>query len=291
MENSTILDWDYISYHETLSEDFIENNLNNLNWKFISFKQNLSESFIEKHLNKIDWVGINHMNPLSEDFIERYSDKIFWPTIAVRQNLSEKFIQKYIKRLGWRNVCPYQNLSEEFLENNLHQIDWDWISRKQKLSEGFIEKYSKHLKIDKNSWLYKSGDEKLELIANCKAFEIVGDYVYTYKMIDNNRFSYTNLKNSYDVGKTYFSGFASVYYFGDFYGGENVYGDYADGFAPGYYFQTYNLDTIKKLTNGIIIQVKIHKDDISALLMTTGKYKTITCSKFTVVKDIERTET
>ena len=47
-------DWNHISIHETLSEQFIEKYSDKLNWINIFIHQNLSKKFIEKHKDKID---------------------------------------------------------------------------------------------------------------------------------------------------------------------------------------------------------------------------------------------
>jgi hypothetical protein len=49
-------DWNYISYYQDLSEDFIEKHLDEVDWDNISFNQKLSESFIKKHINKINFT-------------------------------------------------------------------------------------------------------------------------------------------------------------------------------------------------------------------------------------------
>ena len=51
------IDWNYISYYEKLSEEFIEEYLNKLTLIYIAEKQNMSKDFVKKH--KLDLLTIN----------------------------------------------------------------------------------------------------------------------------------------------------------------------------------------------------------------------------------------
>ena len=70
-----VVDWDYISEHQRLSEEFIEKYIDKVDWYYISIYQTLSEEFIEKHIDKVYWGCISIYQTLSEEFIEKYSDK------------------------------------------------------------------------------------------------------------------------------------------------------------------------------------------------------------------------
>ena len=55
-----IINWNYISKYQKLSEDFIREFQNKINWHWISHYQNLSEDFIREFKNKVDWHWISH---------------------------------------------------------------------------------------------------------------------------------------------------------------------------------------------------------------------------------------
>ena len=73
----------------------IEEFKDKVNWDYISYYQNLSEEFIEKFKDKVDWYYISCNQNLSEEFIEKFKDKVDWYYISCYQNLSEEFIEKF----------------------------------------------------------------------------------------------------------------------------------------------------------------------------------------------------
>ena len=68
--------WGYISYHQTLSEEFIKKYSDLVDWAFISRYQKLSEEFIEKYLDKVDLWWIFKYQVLSNEFKEKYKDEL-----------------------------------------------------------------------------------------------------------------------------------------------------------------------------------------------------------------------
>lgn len=64
IENMDILD---INYCKLFSID----------WSSISWHQTLSLDFIEKFQDKVDWGNISIRQKLSPDFIEKFQDKIY----------------------------------------------------------------------------------------------------------------------------------------------------------------------------------------------------------------------
>ena len=68
--------WKNISWHQKLTEAFIEKYQDQINWRSISCYQKLSESFIEKFQNKVEWVYISHFQKLSESFKKKWKHKL-----------------------------------------------------------------------------------------------------------------------------------------------------------------------------------------------------------------------
>ena len=59
------------------------------NWEILSIHQHLSEDFIREFKDKVDWNWISKYQHLSEDFIREFTDKVDWSWISMRQRLSE----------------------------------------------------------------------------------------------------------------------------------------------------------------------------------------------------------
>ena len=69
--------WDRISFYENeLSEDFIREFKDKVNWEILSFYQTLSEDFIRKLKNKVNWRGISKHQELSEKFIREFKKEL-----------------------------------------------------------------------------------------------------------------------------------------------------------------------------------------------------------------------
>lgn len=60
------VDWQKVSYHNILTEDFIRKNKDRLNWGFISSHQKLSNEFIEEFKDKVNLESINLFNELTQ---------------------------------------------------------------------------------------------------------------------------------------------------------------------------------------------------------------------------------
>jgi len=70
------VDWDSISFPQTLSEEFIREFKDKINWSYISIYQKLSENFVREFQNKLDWRFIWYcQEELSDEFLEEFKDK------------------------------------------------------------------------------------------------------------------------------------------------------------------------------------------------------------------------
>ena len=257
----TLVDWNYISMCQKLSEEFIEKHSAKVNWNLICWYQKLSEEFIEKHSENVDWYRISRYQKLSEEFIEKHY-------ISWNQKLSESFIEKHSKKVNWHYISASQKLSEEFIEKHSAKVYWHYISKYQKLTEEFIEKYKDRLSISSDSWMYKSGDEKLKVIQDSGKYKIEGDYIYAYKGIRSNRYSKVNFQYQYFVGDTY-----------------TCHADHNPTNENSFGLSAWTLEGAREYCKELIVLVKIHKNDLAALVHNSNK---IRCSKFTVVEDVER---
>lgn len=87
------------------------------NWDWISRHQNLSENFIRKFKDKVDWVQISIYQKLSENFIREFQDKVDWYCISAKQKLSEDFIIEFQDKVDWWRISknPKIELSQKFL--------------------------------------------------------------------------------------------------------------------------------------------------------------------------------
>jgi hypothetical protein len=162
-------------------------------------------------------------------------------------------------------------VSLEVLEENIRNsssVNWDWIGIHQKLSEEFIQRNSDRLSKDfkNDNWLYKSPEDRLEEIFKSKLYEIEGDFVIAYKGIRKDRYSKYNFQYQYLVGETY-----------ECHADFNVTNENSFGLSA------WTLEEAKKYYSELVIKVKIHKDDLAALVHQGGK---IRCQKFQVLEDV-----
>ena len=139
-------DWGYISYHQILSEPFIEKYKDQVNWNYVSIRQKLSEPFIEKWKDKVNWSYISRFQILSEPFMEKWENKVNWYCISKYQKLSEPFIEKWKDILNFNNLInnkiKWNEFNEEFF-NQFHQhFDLEEMNKKRPFSKSFCLKYN-----------------------------------------------------------------------------------------------------------------------------------------------------
>jgi hypothetical protein len=92
-----IINWNFISQFQNLSEEFIEKHSGKVHWYKISVYQNLSEKFIEKHLVEVNWAGISLCQELSEQFIKKHIRKINFYYLMINDKISNKIKDKIEK--------------------------------------------------------------------------------------------------------------------------------------------------------------------------------------------------
>jgi len=185
--------------------------------------------------------------------------------VSQYQKLSESFIDKFQDRVDWHYISIYQKLSEEFIKKFQGKLNLYYISKYQKLSQAFIKKYN--IKISENNWLYVSEYQKMKAIKECGKYEIDGDYIIAYKSTKIHGISTYNSQYVYEVGKTYESNCNC-----------NINEKYSFGLSA-----WTKEDALNYCPNGGLYKVKIHIDDIGALVKNSNE---IRCFKLEVIEEV-----
>lgn len=118
------VNWEYISSHHVLTEDFMRAHHDRLDWWYISSCQNLSENFIRDFQHLVDWNSISKYQNLSIDFLKEFKDRVNWKNITMYQIKNYDFIKEFQKYLDWSRISEYNFLSEEFIREFKYNIDW-----------------------------------------------------------------------------------------------------------------------------------------------------------------------
>ena len=218
------------------------NELVKINWTDISCRKNLSESFIRKFQNKVDWYYISELQKLSEDFIRKFQDKVNWRLISEHQKLSEPFIREFQDR-----------------------VDWYWISVTQKLSNEFIEEFKYRLDLNKikDSWHYKTTEEKKQAVIATGLYECHDTYFLAYKGIRSDRYSKFNFQYKYEKGGTYESWCNCS-------DDENSFG-----------LSVWDEPNAKEYCDELVVKVKVNYEDVGRVVHNGGK---IRCFKIKILE-------
>ena len=227
-------------------------------------EQELREYIYNNKLSEVDWAIISQCQKLSESFIHEHKDLVYWSWISRYQKLSESFIHKHTDLVDWDYISKYQKLSESFVHEHKDLVNWDYISIYQYLSESFRVKH--HISIPINNWRYVDPDERLKKVKETGLYEIEGDYILAFKGIRSDRYSAFNFQYQYFVGETYES-----------------HADFNIDIENSFGLSAWTLEGAQKYCNELIIKVKIHKNDLAALVHNGNK---IRCTKFTVLNDL-----
>ena len=249
-----------------LSEDFIREFKDKVDWDCISIYQKLSENFIREIQDRVVWRCISIYQKLSEDFMREFQDRVDWYFISIYQKLSEDFMREFQDRVDWYFISIYQKLSENFIREIQDRVVWRCISKNQILSESFIREFN--LEVNKTTnWNYVSNNIKLKAIKDSNLYEIIDDnYIIAYKGIRSDNYSKFNFQYQYLIGNTYESNCDADI------NNQNSFG-----------LSAWTLEKAKEYCNEKIIKVKIHINDVKALVHNSNK---IRCSKFEVIEEI-----
>lgn len=238
----TRVQWNYISEYQELSEDFIREFQDEVNWRWVSEYQKLSESFIRKFRNKVDWTVISAYQKLSNEFIEEFQDKVDWNKISIFQKLSEPFIRKFKDKVDWCRISIYQKLSNEFIEEFKDRLNLSRI---------------------KDSWHYKTTEEKKQAVIATGLYECHDTYFLAYKGIRSDRYSVFNFQYKYEKGGTYES-------WCDCSDDENSFG-----------LSVWDEPNARLYCNKLVVRVKVNYKDIGRVVHNGGK---IRCFKIEILE-------
>ena len=134
------VNWNQLSYCK-LTEPFIREFQNKVDWESISWCQTLSEEFIREFKDEVYWAPISETQKLSESFIREFADMVSWEYISQHQILSEEFIREFADKVDWTGISIYQTLSEDFIREFQDNVNWDYIFENQTLSKEFRQKF------------------------------------------------------------------------------------------------------------------------------------------------------
>ena len=137
--------WNWITLHETLSEDDMREFADHFNWRKISDHQKgLTESFIRENQERVHWDRICQRIRMSEDFIDEFQDKMVWDYVwSYQKKLSCNFIEKHLKghgRVDWGRIAMYQKLDEKFIFNHADELNFITVLEYQKPKRELFEK-------------------------------------------------------------------------------------------------------------------------------------------------------
>lgn len=258
------VDWTNISGYQHLSEDFIREFKDKVYWAYISIYQHLSEDFIREFQDKVDWYWISVDQHLSESFFREFKDRLSWYGISKYQHLSEDFIREFADRVCWDNISACQHLSEDFIREFADRVNWGCISEYQRLSYKFIEEFKDKLDMYyvTDSWHNISTEEKKRAVMDTGLYECHDDYFIAYKGIRRDRYSNYNFQYQYMKGKTYET-------WCDCSGEENSYG-----------FSAWTEKGARDYCNELIVRVKVRYEDVGRVVHGGGK---IRCFKLEVL--------
>ena len=265
--NSDRVVWGLISEYQKLSGDFLERNKHKLPLFWICQKQILSEEFIWRNAakdNNFNWAIICRYQSLSESFIEKASGLVNWACVSIYQKLSEEFIERNADRVDWGMISIFQKLSEKFIERHAGRLNWNSINKYQKLSKEFRARHN--LKLPKDNWLFTDKQTKRKAIENCDLYELDGDYVIAYKGIRSDGRSRYNFRYHYELGGIY-----------EAHADHNLDNDDSFGLSA---WTEYDA---KQYCGQKLIKVKIHLDDVAALVHNGGK---IRCTRLEVIEEL-----
>ena len=258
------MNWTCISNHQKLSESFIREFQYKVIWVLISAKQKLSESFIREFQDEVYWCKISRWQNLSEDFIRDFQNKVYWEIISKYQKLSESFIREFQDKVNWYWISIVQNLSESFIREFQDKVYWWHISKQQKLSNEFIEEFKDRLDLNriKDSWHYKTTEEKKQAVIDTGLYECHDTYFIAYKGIRSDRHSSFNFQYKYEKGGTYES-------WCDCSDDENSFG-----------LSVWDEPNAREYCNKLVVRVKVNYADVGRVVHNGGK---IRCFKIEIL--------
>ena len=250
--------------NELLGTDY-EGLIEKRHWRHISNHLKLSEDFIREFKDYVDWNYISRYQKLSEDFIREFKNRVNWYWISASQKLSENFIREFNDYMDWDWISKCQKLSEDFIREFKDKVDWYYISKHQKLSNKFIEEFKDKLYIDviKESWHYKTTEEKKQAVIDTGLYECHENYFIAYKGIRSDRYSNYNFQYKYEKNGIYES-------WCDCSNDENSFG-----------LSVWDELNAREYCKELVIKVKVSYEDVGRVVHCGGK---IRCFKIKILE-------
>lgn len=99
------------------------------NWEEVSQHKYLSEDFIKECQDKVDWYNISHYQKLSESFIREFQDKVVWYYIFSNKNLSREVLVKFIEYVpeGFWFGKDIEFKKQKIIESGKYELEGDYI--------------------------------------------------------------------------------------------------------------------------------------------------------------------
>ena len=157
----------------------------------------------------------------------------------------------------WYNISTYQKLSESFIRDFQDKVDWYFISKHQKLSNEFIDEFKDRLNLNriKDSWHYKTTEEKKQAVIDTGLYECHDTYFLAYKGIRSDRYSNFNFQYKYEKGGTYES-------WCDCSDDENSFG-----------LSVWDEPNAREYCNKLVVRVKVNYEDVGRVVHNGGKIR------------------
>jgi len=157
-----------------------------------------------------------------------------------------------------------QPLSEEFIERNSVIQRWCGVFKYQKISPEFRTRHN--LELPENNWLYADKETKRKTIAKYDLYKFDGDYVIAFKGIRSDGYSHFNFQYHYELGGIY-----------------EAHADHNLHEKDSFGLSAWTEKKAREYCDQKIIKVKIHLDDVAALVHDGGK---IRCKRFEVIEEL-----
>ena len=152
---------------KVMTEEYMEEHLDELNWDEVCLYQKLSVDFIKKHIKHIDFNKLS-VNPfITFEILDTFSNKISWASISINgKGLSESMMYNYRNKLEWTLVLNHQQLALKFLiimsevmrksRAKASKGFWRAVSRFQQVDATYVNAYKRYIdftELSKNPYL------------------------------------------------------------------------------------------------------------------------------------------
>ena len=186
---------------------------------------------------------------------------------SITQRVNELLGTNYnglIKKEQWVDISINQSLSESFIREFQDKVDWYEISTYQKLSNEFIEEFKNKLNLYeiKDSWHYKTTEEKKQAVIATGLYECHEDYFIAYKGIRSDRYSNYNFQYKYEKDGIYES-------WCDCSNEEDSFG-----------LSVWDEPNAREYCDELVVKVKVNYEDVGRVVHDGGK---IRCFKIEVL--------